>query len=148
MSDAGDGSNHDVIVCDARREHLPELLAFVERACSRASLREPVAFDVRLATEEAVINVIDHGYAGMPVGSVTIRLQVDPQQVVVTIEDHGRRFDPARVPAPDLHKPLEQRPIGGLGWHLVNRVMDEVRHEYGTTTGNRLTLVKRLSSSH
>jgi Anti-sigma regulatory factor (Ser/Thr protein kinase) len=49
--------------------------------------------------------------------------------------------------ATDITAPIEQRAIGGLGWHLVQQVMDEVRHSQGGTNGNRVTLVKRLSTT-
>ncbi|MEO6528026.1 MAG: ATP-binding protein [Gemmatimonadaceae bacterium] len=142
MSDAANVAEAE-LVFEARREHLVELLAFVDRACVRAGLDQSAHFDVRLAVEEAVTNVIDHGYAGIA-GPVTVRFRRDPGQVVVTVEDLARRFDPSLVERVDPATPLEQRRIGGLGWHLINKVMDEVRLEHGSTHGNRMTLVKRI----
>ena len=144
-------ASHDVetdeLVCEARRDRLGELLAFVQRACDRAALDPGVAFDVRLATEEVVTNVIEHGYAGGAVpGPVTVRFRRDPGQVVVTVEDLAPPFDPSAIRPVDPAAPLEARRIGGLGWHIVTRVMDEVRHELRHPRGNRLTLVKRLPS--
>jgi len=134
-------------VCEARRERLGDLLAFVERACALAALDADVAFDVRLATEEVVTNVIEHGYAGAETpGPISLRFHRDPRQVVVTIDDLAPPFDPATVRPADPSAPLEQRRIGGLGWHFVTRVMDEVRHEHRHPRGNRLTLVKRLAA--
>jgi anti-sigma regulatory factor (Ser/Thr protein kinase) len=135
-------------VREARRERLVDVLAFVDRACARAALASDVAFDVRLATEEAVTNVIEHGYAGTAApGPVSVRFRRDPTQVVVTIDDLAPHFDPATIRPADPSAPLEQRRIGGLGWHFVTRVMDEVRHERRHPRGNRLTLVKRLATN-
>ena len=136
------------IVRDARREHLAELLAFVDDACVRAGLDRDTIFDVRLATEEVVTNVIDHGYAGTTPGPVTVRFRREPARVIVTIDDLARPFDPALAPHVDPSAPIEQRRIGGLGWHLVHQVMDEVRHEPRSPHGNRLTLVKRIPPTH
>ncbi|MFL5620667.1 MAG: ATP-binding protein [Gemmatimonadaceae bacterium] len=147
MSDAPVHGAEVEIVRDARREHLGDLLAFVDQACARAGVSREVLFDVRLAVEEVVTNVIDHGYAGLPTGPVTVRFHSDPRQIVVTIEDLARPFDPSRVAGPDVGAPIEQRAIGGLGWHLVHHLMDEVRHTHGGTHGNRVTLVKRLSTT-
>ena len=126
------------------------MLAFVDRACTRAGVDQETLFDVHLAVEEVVTNVIDHGYAGTAAGPVTVRVHREPRQIVVTVEDLARRFDPTEVKRPDITAPMEERPIGGLGWHLVNKIMDGVRHEpltiNGTTHGNRVTLVKRLST--
>jgi serine/threonine-protein kinase RsbW len=149
VSDAARDVAAAEIVCEARREHLAELLAFVDQACARAGLGESDHFDVRLAVEEVVTNVMEHGYAGIPAGPVTVRFHRDSRQVVITVEDLAPTFDPARIERPDPTAPLEQRRIGGLGWHFVNQVMDEVRHEQRTTHGNhgnRVTLVKRLST--
>ena len=148
MSDGADGVETGELVCEARRERLGDLLAFVERACARAALAPDVAFDVRLATEEAVTNVIEHGYAGTSApGPIVLRFQHDPRQVVVTIDDLAPAFDPATIRRADPSAPLEQRRIGGLGWHFVTQVMDEVRHEHRQPRGNRLTLVKRLRAT-
>ncbi|HEV7993250.1 MAG TPA: ATP-binding protein [Gemmatimonadaceae bacterium] len=148
VTDAAGDVHAAEIVRDARREHLAELLAFIDGACARAGLDPDIRFDVRLATEEVVTNVIEHGYAGMPTGPVTVRFQCEPARVIVTVDDLARPFDPALVPRPDTAAPIEQRRSGGLGWHLVHQIMDEVRHEPRTPMGNRLTLVKRLHSTH
>ena len=151
MIDAANDVDATEIVCEARRERLAEVLAFVDRACTRAGVDRDTLFDIHLAVEEVVTNVIDHGYAGMVAGPVTVRVHRDPQQIVVTVEDLARPFDPTEVKPPDITAPVEERPIGGLGWHLVRKVMDSVRHEplttNGSTHGNRVTLVKRLSTT-
>lgn len=132
------------IVRPARRDQLPALLAFVAQACDRASLAAEDAWAVRLAAEEACSNVIDHAYASRADGGpVTIRLTSDGARATITISDEAPAFDPASLPAPDLAAPLDARHPGGLGWHLIRQVMDEVRHEHGTD-GNTLTLVRRL----
>jgi serine/threonine-protein kinase RsbW len=76
-----------------------------------------------------------------------VRFHHDPRQIIITIEDLARPFDSSRVARPDITAPIEERAIGGLGWHLVHQVMDEVRHAQGGTNGNRVTLVKRLSTT-
>ena len=62
---------------------------------------------------------------------------------IVTLRDHGRRFDPASVPEPDLHSDLEDRDIGGLGLYFVRKLMDEVCFEFIPGSGNLVTMVKR-----
>jgi anti-sigma regulatory factor (Ser/Thr protein kinase) len=147
VSDATEDAATEELACEGRRERLGDLLAFVERACARAALAPDTAFDVRLATEEVVTNIIEHGYAGLSEpGPITVRFHHDPRQVTVTIDDLAPPFDPSSIRPADPSAPLEQRRIGGLGWHFVTRVMDEVRHEHRHPRGNRLTLVKRLAA--
>jgi anti-sigma regulatory factor (Ser/Thr protein kinase) len=62
--------------------------------------------------------------------------------MVITLRDRGKPFDPASVPAPDMHLPLHERRIGGLGLHLIYQLMDDVRFEFRDGV-NTLTMVKR-----
>ena len=142
--DAAREIDADEIVREARRERLGELLAFIDRACARAALDATTAFDVRLATEEAVMNVIEHGYAGTTPGPITLRVRRDPTEIVITVEDEAPYFDPSTIRPPDPDAPLDRRSVGGLGWHFVTQLMDQTHHERRHPQGNRLTLVKRL----
>ena len=63
--------------------------------------------------------------------------------VTITIHDQGRAFDPTSVPEPDLCCPLEERPLGGLGLHLMQKLMDEVRFTFSPEEGNTIVMVKR-----
>jgi anti-sigma regulatory factor (Ser/Thr protein kinase) len=132
------------MVRPASRDSLPALLTFVRERCARAGLPAAVAADVCLATEEACTNVIEHGYAGMSPGPIALRLEHDGERVVVSVEDQASPFDPRSIAAPDIDAPWDERQLGGLGWHLINTLMDEVRHE-PLPVGNRLTLVKRVT---
>ncbi len=143
--DAARELDTDEIRCEARRESLAELLAFVDRACARAALDPATAFDVRLATEEAVMNVIEHGYEGMAPGPITLRIGRGARQIVVTVEDEAPYFDPSTIRPADPDAPLDRRSVGGLGWHFVTQLMDQTRHERRHPHGNRLTLVKQLT---
>jgi anti-sigma regulatory factor (Ser/Thr protein kinase) len=61
----------------------------------------------------------------------------------VVIRDRGAAFDPGSVPAADVTSGWEDRPVGGLGWHLIRQSVDEIDYEREPSGGNRLTLVKR-----
>ena len=139
------GAGHE-IACAARPECLEALLAFLDRHC--AALPDPAAaFAIRLAGEEVCANVIAHGYPGVEPGPIRVRFERREREAVVTVEDGGIPFDPADAPDPPVAEPWDTRPIGGLGWHLVRRQMDEVRHEALPGGGNRVTLVKRFGGS-
>lgn len=127
----------------ARMEDLAELMAFVDAECARMGVAEASAFAVRLAAEEAFTNIIRHGYGGRP-GPVRASLGNDGGSVTITLVDEAPPFDPADAPQPDLGAGLEERREGGLGWHLVRQLMDEVHHREAPGGGNVLTLVKHL----
>jgi serine/threonine-protein kinase RsbW len=123
---------------------LGTLLAFLDDSCEDARLDDDTAFAVRLAGEEACSNIINHAYRGVEPGEVSVQMRCDAEQVVLLIEDRAPTFLPEDAPAPDLTSDWESRREGGLGWHLIRQVMDEVRHEARVGGGNRLELVKRL----
>jgi anti-sigma regulatory factor (Ser/Thr protein kinase) len=133
---------HDDLVLPGRPTDLALVIDFIEQACARAGVDPAAWFDLQLATEEACANVIEHAYreAG---GKYEAHFDVRDHDVSITIHDHGRSFDPTSVPEPDLMGPLEERPLGGLGLHLMQKVMDEIRFSFSPEEGNTVIMVKR-----
>jgi len=98
---------------------------------------------LNVVLDEAVSNAINHGYDAGVRGEIAVRLRRAGDGVLLEVEDDGRPFDPLQTPPPDLTLPLEQRPIGGLGVHLIRNLMDEV--SYARVGGrNVLKMVKYL----
>lgn len=97
--------------------------------------------EVRLASEEALVNVINYAYQGGQ-GNVTVSCgEAGAGGIKIEISDAGVPFDPLSRPAPDTTLPMEQRKIGGLGILMIRKSMDEVtyRRENGR---NILMMVK------
>lgn len=128
---------------DGILESLPAVLGFVERACRRAEADEEACFALKLATEEAFVNIVDHGgpQAGRP---VRLRFREDGGRGILTITDHGRSFSPDEARVPDLAADWRQRPVGGLGLHLVRSMVDDLDYRSDRRGANTLTLVKAL----
>lgn len=137
-------------ICDvlglpsARPEDIGALLDCVDAFFLRAGITDSDAFDLRLAIEEVCTNVMVHGYAQQQPGPLEISLCADCEMVAVVIMDRAQPFDPGAAPAPDLQASPEQRQVGGLGWHLVREVVDQIVYRYDVTHGNTVTLIKRL----
>jgi anti-sigma regulatory factor (Ser/Thr protein kinase) len=126
----------------AVRANLAVLMGLVDQAVERGRLDQEIAAELRLAVEEVCVNVIDHGYpAGAP-GPIRLAIDCEPDRVVVVVADEAAPFDPTDAPLPDLSAGIDERPIGGLGWHLVRHVIDEIEHTVPPTGGNLLKLVK------
>ena len=117
------------------------LLAFVDAAC--ATVGADASFAVRLAVEEVFTNILEHGYGGAA-GPVAVSVATTAGSVRLVLDDEAATFDPAAAPRPVLDAALEEREPGGLGWHLVSELMDEVMHAPRSPRGNTYTLVKRL----
>jgi serine/threonine-protein kinase RsbW len=95
--------------------------------------------------EEASMNVIQHGYAGMNPGSLILELELFSDQVVLTLSDFGHPFEPSAPPAPQLSAALEDIPVGGFGLFLIYQTMDRISYR-SSDEGNNLTLIKKLTS--
>lgn len=98
---------------------------------------------VALAIEELVTNCIKYGYDDDAGHSVEIVLTVENGSLRMEFVDDGRAFNPLEAPAPDLTLPLAERPLGGLGIHLLRELADGMSYERRDGT-NRLVLTKRM----
>ncbi len=99
---------------------------------------------LHLALEEAVINVINHGYADGQSHTFTVELAAVDRRVTVIVTDDAPAYNPLARAEVDVTLPLEDRPIGGLGVHLVKKLMDSARYERRDGR-NILTLVRTLA---
>jgi len=63
-------------------------------------------------------------------------------EVRVEVIDGGKQFNPLTLPPVDVAAPLETRPIGGLGIHMMRQLMDTVEYRRERDT-NILLLIKR-----
>ena len=123
---------------------LAQLAECVEGFGAAQKLPAGVVNAISVVLDEAVSNAINHGYDAGVRGQIAVRLRRAPDAVLLEVEDDGRPFDPLQTPPPDLTLPLERRPIGGLGVHLIRNLMDEV--SYARVGGrNVLKMVKHLA---
>lgn len=124
------------------RESLQRLASAVEKFGFEQGWPPSLLFQTQLALEELVINVIDHGFrkSGQ---SLEVQILSSPESIQIDLTDDAWPFNPiADAGEPDLDAELEDRPVGGLGVHLVQTMMDELR--YAREDGkNHLTLIKR-----
>ena len=116
---------------------------FVNQASMDAGMDEEGRCAIEMAVDEACSNIIEHAYKGMVPGDIECTCDHDAHRMTIILRDHGKPFDPDTVDTPDLTNPLSKRKIGGLGVYLINSLMDEVRYEAQSETGNILTLVRR-----
>ena len=99
-------------------------------------------FTTNLVVEELGLNVINHAYRGQS-GEFEIIITSEEQAITVEIIDNGLPFNMLQdAPLPDVEAEIEERPVGGLGIHLVKTMMDELHYKRDQGK-NHLTLVKR-----
>ena len=98
---------------------------------------------INLALEEAVTNVISYAYPEGTEGEIKVDAIARKDSLRFTISDFGQEFDPTATPEVDTSLALEDRPIGGLGIHLVRKIMDRVSYKRQDDM-NILTLTKTI----
>jgi serine/threonine-protein kinase RsbW len=122
---------------------LAQIRRFVQESSEAFGLAPGDVPDVLLAVDEAVTNIIVHGYAGRG-GPVEIEITRSPGALVIRLRDEARPFDPTGVAAPDLTAPLEERAPGRLGTYLIRQVMSELIYRRQPGGRNELTMMKRV----
>ncbi len=124
-------------------QEVEALGAFVKGIAAKLSLERSLASKLRLAVEEAVVNVMEYAYPKGTTGQVDIRATSDGQRLRFVITDNGIPFNPTEVSQADTTLSAEERPVGGLGILLVRQLMDSINYER-IGTQNVLTLQKTL----
>lgn len=125
------------------KDEAEKLGPFLKDFLSKLELDRKTAGGLRLALEEAVVNVIYYAYPEGETGDVTVYAESDRSEVRFTVVDSGKPFDPTAVLSADTTLDAQNRPIGGLGIHLVRKLTDSV--SYSRKDGkNVLILTKSI----
>ncbi|MCC4599292.1 ATP-binding protein [Xanthomonas melonis] len=96
----------------------------LEDSLTREGLHAERIGQVRLIVEELGCNALTHGQCVEQ--PLRLKLQLDPQALVLEMHDPGSAFDPCAAPMPDLASELDDRAIGGLGLFLVHQFADHI----------------------
>jgi len=118
------------ITLSAAIDNLPEAIAFVSSCAGECGLSERRMQDVHLAVEEAVVNIIHHAYAGGRGDFEIACFSRRDGSLIIEISDKGPPFNVLSAPEPDMDADIAERKIGGLGIHLIKKLMDEVDYRY------------------
>jgi sigma-B regulation protein RsbU (phosphoserine phosphatase) len=108
-------------------------------------LTPSVLKDLNLALEEAVTNIISHGYSDHREHEILVRIRIESGAVIVELKDDAPAFNPLTAPDADLTTPLDERTAGGLGIHLMRKLMDEIEYQR-LEDGNLLIMKKSIEA--
>jgi len=101
--------------------------------------REALAYHLNLVLTEATTNAIKHSNSDDPKDTVRINIDIQEQELVIRVYDHGQGFDPETVPKPDFDHPKEN----GMGLFFIKTLMDSVTYKK-LDDGNILEIRKLL----
>ena len=115
----------------------------VTAMAGRMGWSSEVLFQLRLVLEEIIINVISHGSRDGRLACVRVSLRQDANVLRLELSDDGIAFNPLSASPPDVSLEIEDRPIGGLGVHLIRTMMDSISYRR-EGDWNRLLVTKTL----
>lgn len=123
---------------------LPELSGFVAEFLSGSGLPQSHAYDLDLILEELFTNVLKYSSGSAP---VAILLTRDDSVITIALRefDAAKAYDITRAPEPDLSRPIAERPVGGLGIHMVRQLAETIRYEYKDRVSTT-TITKKVST--
>lgn len=128
-------------------DRIPQLNEFIDSACDEYGIDMATAISLNLAVEEAVVNVMNYAYAEGTTGYVDIETALAGDVITIVISDRGTPFDPTTCAEVDTTLSAEERPIGGLGVHLIRQIMDTVSYKRQDNC-NILTLTKNIHQNN
>lgn len=124
-------------------EHiLPELEQRLQSStCSHTTQQR-----LQLIAEELMTNTIKYGYPDQPRGSFTLAINIHQTNAEIIYTDDGIPFDPTHPPEVDTGLSVADRPIGGLGLHLIAQLCPD-SHYCRTQGQNQLRLVLAMTDT-
>ncbi len=144
-------SQNDIEICvPSQPRYLCVVRAAVGMAVEKFGFVHEVRHAIQLVVDEALSNIIRHGYDGREDGPIRISLREipggnenDQAEIQIIIEDEAKQIDPRQIQGRELD---DIRP-GGLGVHLIKEIMDEVTYVPRERIGMRLTMRKFIDKS-
>lgn len=128
-----------------RPSEIARLQDQLEALARQFDLPPKTLHDVQLAVEEHLTNILNYGFDDQGEHQIKVRASITAIELRIEVEDDARPFDPLKHPVPDLSQPLDARPVGGLGIHMMRKSVD--RLEYRWVDGkNILVMVKQLKA--
>jgi len=112
-----------------RHDSLGTLTDAVDARLAGWGLDSEAINDARLVTEELGVNLIEYGRApGHEAPPMELSMSLQDGSLQMQFRDQGVAFDPWAQPEPDLDEDLLERPVGGLGLHLVRNIATSVSY--------------------
>jgi anti-sigma regulatory factor (Ser/Thr protein kinase) len=127
-----------------RIEDLLRVNSVFESFATQHEIGGRLRYHLLVSIEEILTNIIKYGFDEEGVHPIHITFRHINENVEMEFEDRGREFNPLEISEPDLDTPIENRQLGGLGIHLVKKMMDEAKYR---REGDRNILMLRKSKT-
>jgi len=123
---------------------LENIFAFMEKCLLASEIEQSDVFALNFAVEELFTNVVKYNLESK--ADILLRLEQKGREIKLEIIDpDAEPFDVTQMPEVNTRQPLEKRQIGGLGLHLVKKMVDKIDYNYQNRQ-SKITITKKLSS--
>jgi serine/threonine-protein kinase RsbW len=122
-------SDENVLELDSDVTELLRLRSFIDTFCQLEGVPEEACYKLQVAIEELVLNTIKYGQCDPKNSAIRVVLKREGGEIHTLLTDRGIRFNPLEAPTPDLTANLRDRPVGGLGIHIVRHLIPSIRYE-------------------
>ncbi len=126
---------------------MPLAIDFVTHLALEVGFGEQALYEIQVAVDEACANIVHHAYGDVAQGDMELACKTDDGMFVIYVRDWGRSFVPEEIADPDVHAPLDERSLGGLGLFLIRQFMDELSFSFDLEQGNKLVMSKKLPAA-
>lgn len=125
---------------------LDNLFSFIEKFTENFQIGLSERNTINLAVEEIFTNMVKYNPESS--AKINLALNFDDKKISVCLTDiESQPFDLTKARVYDLEQPVNQRPVGKLGLHLVKQMMDTVDYDYNDGTAV-ITMVKYLGEGN
>ena len=112
-----------------RVKEIERAVTALSAASEEHGIPDGVRRDVSLVLDELLNNIISYAYDDEGEHRITLQLSISNERIAITLKDDGSEFNPLERETPETDLEIQDRPIGGLGIHLVREMMDRVSYE-------------------
>ena len=131
-----------LLVIPGESKYLEIIREFIAKIARSVGFNEEHINKIQVSVDEACTNVVKHAYQGMKKKDVRIEVELDVEKMTIAIIDKGKGFDPKTIEPLNMNKYLNEFRRGGLGIHLMNILMDEIKYSIHPLKKNQVTMVK------
>ena len=122
-------------------ENLKQIRSVMDKITSQTRLSEEDSGSIILAVDEACSNIIKHCCKNDPTRNIDLTIKLEADYLIITIVDNGIKFNIQSIKARDIS---DIKP-GGLGVHIIKKVMDTVKYSHTPEGFNRIIMTKKLT---
>ena len=109
-------------------QELTHVLQVVNVFLEPRELQSKLIYAVNLILEEILMNIVKYGYDDEESHEIEVQIEVEQEEVALTVIDDGKEFNPLTIPRPDRSKSAMDRLEEGLGLQFVRHMRNAMEY--------------------